>query len=152
MGGSYKLVITRESRFAYPQNQVGLLSKKPMQQKHKACPQIIQLEAWGPHPAQWAQEVKWFQDYAPLGTLKQKYKEKAALYYSLRWFTIFSIDECLFAPFHCAMTVPAWTYKDEKTPLLTTEEELMMETWHLLKNEEEGDLLPLPTFPFIIKL
>ena len=32
------------------------------------------------------------------------------------------------------------------------EEELMMEAWHLLKNEQEGGLLPLPTFPLIIKL
>ena len=31
-------------------------------------------------------------------------------------------------------------------------EELMMEAWGLLKNEEEGGLFPLPTFPLIIKL
>ena len=93
-----------------------------------------------------------FQGHAPLGTLKQKYEEEVALYYRLRWFTIFSIGESLFAPFHCALTVPAGPYKDEKTPLPTVEEELMTETWHILKNEEEGDLLPLPTFPFVIKL
>jgi len=32
------------------------------------------------------------------------------------------------------------------------EEELMMEAWCLLKNEGKGDILPLPTFPLIIKL
>ena len=32
------------------------------------------------------------------------------------------------------------------------EEELMMEAWCLLKNEKEGGLFPLSTFPMIIKL
>ena len=48
------------------------------------------------------------------------------------------------------MTVPAWLCRDKKTP--PPDMELMMEVWHLLKNEEEGGLLPLPTFPLIIKL
>ena len=33
-----------------------------------------------------------------------------------------------------------------------TEEELIVKVWCLLKNEEEGGLLSLPTFPLIIKL
>ena len=33
-------------------------------------------------------------------------------------------------------------------PLPDGEEELMIEAWHLLKNKEEGGLLPLPHFSF----
>lgn len=40
------------------------------------------------------------------------------------------------------MTVPVWPDKDKKTPPLDGEEELMMETWYLLKNEEKGDFSP----------
>ena len=32
------------------------------------------------------------------------------------------------------------------------QKELMMEMWHLLKNEKEGGIFPLPTFPLTIKL
>ena len=35
------------------------------------------------------------------------------------------------------MTVLAWPCRDKKNPLSDVEEELMMEAWHLLKNEEE---------------
>ena len=38
------------------------------------------------------------------------------------------------------MTVLAWQHRDKKTPLPKLEEELMMEIWHLLKNEEESGL------------
>ena len=41
--------------------------------------------------------------------------------------------------------------RDKKTPLLNLEEELMMEAWCLLKKDKEV-LLPLRTFPSIIKL
>ena len=44
----------------------------------------------------------------------------------------------------------AWPCRDKKTPLLSLEEELMMEAWSLLKKDE--DLLPLSTFHLIIKL
>ena len=54
--------------------------------------------------------------------------------------------------FHSAMTVPAWPCRDEKTLPPDMEEELIMEAWYLLKNEEEVSLSPLPTFPLIIKL
>ena len=50
------------------------------------------------------------------------------------------------------MTVPALPRRDKKTPLPNLEEELMMEVWHLLQNEEEGGLFPLPIFPLIIKM
>ena len=36
-------------------------------------------------------------------------------------------------------------------PAPSVEKELMMEAWCLLKNEEEGGLLPFPSFPLIIK-
>ena len=41
MGDPCKLRMTQESRFAQAQNQVGLLSNKTMDQKHKTCPQTI---------------------------------------------------------------------------------------------------------------
>ena len=44
--------------------------------------------------------------------------------------------------FQSAMTVLAWPYKDKKTSLPYLREELMMETWHLLKKDK--DLLPFP--------
>ena len=50
------------------------------------------------------------------------------------------------------MTVLVWPYRGKKTPLPNLEEELMMETRHLLKNEEEGGLSLLLAFPLIIKL
>ena len=50
------------------------------------------------------------------------------------------------------MTVLVWPQRDKKTPLPNMEGEPMMETWHLLKNEEESGLSPLPAFPLIIKL
>ena len=50
------------------------------------------------------------------------------------------------------MTVPAWPCRDKKTPPPDMEEEMMTEAWRLLKNEEEGGLLPFTTFPLIIKL
>ena len=40
----------------------------------------------------------------------------------------------------------------KKTPPPDMEEEVIIEAWHLLKNEEEGGLLPLPTFPLTRKL
>ena len=43
----------------------------------------------------------------------------------------------------------AWPCRDKKTFLPNLEEELMMEAWHLLKNNKEH-LLPLPTFHLII--
>ena len=49
------------------------------------------------------------------------------------------------------MTLPAWSRRDEKTPLPDVEEELMMEAWGLLKNEEEGGLFPPPHFSFDYK-
>ena len=58
----------------------------------------------------------------------------------------------LFAHFHCTMIIPIWPHGDKKTPLPDVEEELMLETWCLLKNEEEGGCLSLPTFPLTIKL
>ena len=36
-------------------------------------------------------------------------------------------------------------------PAPSVEEELMMEAWCLLKNEEEGGFPPFPSFPLIIK-
>ena len=45
------------------------------------------------------------------------------------------------------MTVLVWPYRDKKTPqkqktlLPNQEEQLMMEAWHQLRNEEEGGLL-----------
>ena len=42
------------------------------------------------------------------------------------------------------MTLPAWPCKDKKTPPSDIEEELRMEAWCLLKNEEEGGLSPHP--------
>ena len=50
------------------------------------------------------------------------------------------------------MTVSAWPCRDKKTPLPNIEEEMIMEAWRLLKNEEEGGLFPLPTFLLVIKL
>ena len=58
----------------------------------------------------------------------------------------------LFAHFHCTMTIPIWPHEDKKTPLPDVEEELMLEAWFLLKNEEEGGRLSLSTFPLTIKL
>ena len=50
------------------------------------------------------------------------------------------------------MIVLAWPRRDKKTtPRPNLEKGLMMEAWHLPKNEEEG-FLPLATFPLIIKL
>ena len=40
---------------------------------------------------------------------------------------------------------------DEKVPFPSLEEELIMETWCLLKNEEEGDFPPSPHFSFDFK-
>ena len=37
------------------------------------------------------------------------------------------------------MTVPVWPCRSKKTPPPNVEEELMIEVWRLLKNEEEGD-------------
>jgi len=45
----------------------------------------------------------------------------------------------------------AWPCRDKKTPLLNLEEELMIEAWSLLK-EDEDLLFPLSTFHLIIKL
>ena len=50
------------------------------------------------------------------------------------------------------MTIPAWPSRDKKTLPPDMEEELMMEAWYLLNNEEKVTLFPLPTFPIIIKL
>ena len=49
------------------------------------------------------------------------------------------------------MTVWVWLWGDKKTSPPNVEEELMMEAWCLLKDEEEGGLLPLPTFFLIVK-
>ena len=49
------------------------------------------------------------------------------------------------------MTIWVWLWRDKKTPQRDLEEKLMMEAWYLLKDEGEGSLLPLPTFPLIIK-
>ena len=46
---------------------------------------------------------------------------------------------------------PSLAHKDKKTPLVNLEEELMMETWRLLKRDKEG-LLHLPGYPLIINL
>ena len=50
------------------------------------------------------------------------------------------------------MIVLTWPCRDRKTHLPKVEEELMMEAWCLLKNEEERGLSLLPTFPLIITL
>ena len=50
------------------------------------------------------------------------------------------------------MTVSVWPYGNKKTPPHNVEEERIMEAWRLLKKEEEGGRLPLPTFPLILKL
>ena len=52
-----------------------------------------------------------------------------------------------FCSFPWVMTILAWPCRERKTPPPDVEEEPMMEAWHLLKNEEEGGLFPLPTFP-----
>ena len=44
MGDSWKLMITQESRFSYPQNQAALLSNQTIRQKHETCSQTI--EQW----------------------------------------------------------------------------------------------------------
>ena len=44
------------------------------------------------------------------------------------------------------MTVLAWPCRDKKTPQPNLEEELMLEAWRLLKNEEESSLFPLFIF------
>ena len=49
------------------------------------------------------------------------------------------------------MTVWVWLQGVKKTPPPDVEEELMMEALCLLKDEEEGGLLPLPIFLFIVK-
>ena len=73
------------------------------------------------------------------------------LYWNLRWFTNFSICHRLFAHFLCTMTVLVWPCRDKKTPALGMEEELTVEVLCLIKNEEEGGLPSLPTFPLIIE-
>ena len=50
------------------------------------------------------------------------------------------------------MTILAWQCKDKNTALLNLEKELKMETWHLIKNEEESGHFPISTFSLIIKL
>ena len=42
--------------------------------------------------------------------------------------------------------------RDKKTLLPNLEEKLKMEAWHLLLKKDKEDLLPIPTFPLIIKL
>ena len=64
-------------------------------------------------------------------TLKPK-----MIYHILVYVTAF------FAHFHHAMTVPVWPDKEKKIPPFNGEEELMMETWCLLKKEEKGDFSP----------
>ena len=53
--------------------------------------------------------------------------------------------------FQSAMTVLAGPYRDKKTSLPYLGEELMRETWCLLKKDKE-DLLPLPSLPVIMKM
>lgn len=52
LGDPYKLMITQESSFAYPQNQACLLSNKIMQQKHEIYPppQKNKRMTQDPHP------------------------------------------------------------------------------------------------------
>ena len=49
------------------------------------------------------------------------------------------------------MTAPVGPRKDQKIPPPAVEQ-LRMEPWHLLRNEEQGGFLSLHTFPLIIKL
>ena len=50
------------------------------------------------------------------------------------------------------MTILVWPSRDKKTTPLDMEEELMIEAWCLLKNEEEHGLLPFSTLPLMINI
>ena len=69
----------------------------------------------------------------------------------MRWFTMFSIYRPS-ADLSSAMMVPVCPWREKKTPPSDEKEELMTAMWSLVKNEKEGGLSPLSTFPLIIKL
>ena len=58
----------------------------------------------------------------------------------------------LFGSFKLHHDSPGLTMEEHENSLDQSREELLMEAWCLLEDEEEGGLLPLLTFPLIIKL
>lgn len=103
-----------------------------------------------PYPAQWGKSMISIQ--ASLHIPRNKNIEKGdiilksnVIYHSLAYVTAFLL-----------ISIVPWQSQfdnagQENSPA-PCGGELMMETWRLLKNEEEGNLLPLPIFLLIIKL
>ena len=123
-----------------------------MQQKHETCPKTI--KQWWHETPILPSEVSKLMIPRTLSSAHTKNKNiRERWRYTEIWDDLpyFSICYRLFAHFHCAMTAPVWPCRDKKIPLPNVEEELMMEAWCLLKNEEEGGLLPLPTFPLVLR-
>ena len=128
MGAPCKLMITQENRFAQPQNQAGLLSNRSMQQKHETCPQTI--KQWWHETHILPNELSQLMIPRTCSSAHTKNKNiRKGWHYIKTWNDLpyFSICYCLFAHFHCSITVPAWPCRDKKTHPPDVEEELMME-------------------------